>query len=131
MHSEVCGADRILLIHALSTPAQQAKAPKKHAIIYGDKDEKLTLKDSAMVPATSPAEKKEQKRVGGRRRLIIVAKQLPVKCTRNDKGEWKVEWDDARSFLSNLRVLQSGMDVKVRGNAQSPFVQLVHVACAA
>jgi hypothetical protein len=45
-------------------------------------------------------------------RLIIVAKQLPVRASRSDNGTWQVEWDDARSFLSNLRVLKKTIDVK-------------------
>ena len=41
--------------------------------------------------------------------VIVVAKHLPIKVTHSgsggDGGEWSVEWEDSRSFLSNLRFL--------------------------
>ena len=39
--------------------------------------------------------------------VIVVAKHLPIKVTQNEAGEWSVEWEDSRSFLSNLRFLAS------------------------
>ena len=39
--------------------------------------------------------------------VIVVAKHLPIKLTQSDGGEWNVEWEDSRSFLSNLRFLAS------------------------
>lgn len=54
---------------------------------------------------------------GKKRRLIIVAKQLPVNCKRGADGKWHVEWDDARSFLGNLRVLKKhGMQLRWVGS---------------
>jgi hypothetical protein len=35
-----------------------------------------------------------------------------VRASRSENGTWQVEWDDARSFLSNLRVLKKSIDVK-------------------
>ena len=50
----------------------------------------------AVVPAASKS-----------RNVIVVAKHLPIKLTQRDDGEWSVEWEDSRSFLSNLRFLAS------------------------
>lgn len=35
-----------------------------------------------------------------------------MRASRSDNGTWQVEWDDARSFLSNLRVLKKTIDVR-------------------
>jgi len=47
------------------------------------------------------------------KRVVIVAKQLPLITKKDAEGKWSVEWEDNRSFLSGLRSLRSrGLDLK-------------------
>ena len=61
------------------------------------------------------------------RHLIVVAKHLPVKVSMPSAGssstEWTVEWDDSRSFLSNLRFLASPtLTIHWVGLAQAAYI---------
>ena len=61
------------------------------------------------------------------RHLIVVAKHLPIKVNVGVAGggsdEWTVEWEDSRSFLSNLRLLSSPqLSIQWVGLAQQSFL---------
>ena len=58
-----------------------------------------------------------------KRRVVIVAKQLPVRTSMVD-GRWQVEWEDTRNFLSALQVLHrlDQIDVKWVGCPNSNVV---------
>ena len=61
------------------------------------------------------------------RNLLVVAKHLPIKVTppapSSPSAEWVVEWDDSRSFLSNLRCLASpSVTIHWVGLAQTAFI---------
>jgi trehalose-6-phosphate synthase len=56
--------------------------------------------------------------INSKRRVIIVAKQLPVLIRRDPATKkWIIEWDDHRNFIANLKVLKEklGMDIKFVG----------------
>jgi hypothetical protein len=48
------------------------------------------------------------------RRVVIVAKQLPLKTIKDSTGKWTLEWDDSRNFLSGIAKLRvnSSIDIK-------------------
>ena len=73
----------------------------------------VTFSASALLPASgampSPAFISQKKR-----RVVIVAKQLPVRTTRTADGQWKCEWEDTRNFLSALAVLHTHDQIDVK-----------------
>ena len=76
--------------------------PIQHDSMHTDNEQQSQL----LPPAGSTALSK------GQRRVIIVAKQLPITLRKDTvTGEWSCKWDDPRSFLSNLRVLRNKMEV--------------------
>lgn len=60
----------------------------------------------ALTPADTPARSRTVSLDVHSKRLIIVAKQLPVITRRTANGGWEVEWQDSRSFVSGLKILK-------------------------
>ena len=73
----------------------------------------VTFQSSSMLPASSalpsPAFISQKKR-----RVVIVAKQLPVRTTRTAAGQWTCQWEDTRNFLSALAVLHTHDQIDVK-----------------
>ena len=73
----------------------------------------VTFSSSTLLPAStslpSPAFISQKKR-----RVVIVAKQLPVRTTRTADGHWKCEWEDTRNFLSALAILHTHDQIDVK-----------------